>query len=248
VFSPDDRDRVKSALLAGAEHDDRIAAAALLGSSATASEDGWSDIDLALELAADGGLAVVLRDWTEKMYERHTAVHHLDVHWRDAVYRVFLLSESLQVDISFWPPGQLRPAGPRFRLLFGEVGEARPAGRPRPEHLIGMGWLYLLHGRSSIERGRLWQAEYMIGVARSNVLALACLRLDLPTRDARGVDDLPTELLAAAMRGWIGSPEVSRLRRALAATTELLLGETEHVNPELAARLGTTLRPIAAPS
>jgi hypothetical protein len=25
-----------------------------------------------------------------------------------------------------------------------------------------MGWLYALHARSSIARGRVWQAEYMI--------------------------------------------------------------------------------------
>jgi len=41
-----------------------------------------------------------------------------------------------------------------------------------------------------------WQAEYLIGAARHQVLALGCLRLGLTTRYAKGDDLLPCELTA----------------------------------------------------
>ncbi|HEY3186845.1 MAG TPA: hypothetical protein VGJ70_05195 [Solirubrobacteraceae bacterium] len=49
-----------------------------------------------------------------------------------------------------------------------------------------MAWLYGLHARTSIVRGTLWQAEYMVSAARDHVLALAALRHGLPTAYGRG--------------------------------------------------------------
>jgi hypothetical protein len=37
------------------------------------------------------------------------------------IYRVFLFPDGLQFDLSMTPTAQFRPAGPRFRLLFGEI-------------------------------------------------------------------------------------------------------------------------------
>src|SRR5262249_2399948 len=59
------------------------------------------------------------------------------------------------------------------------------------EGLIGMGWLYALHARSSIERGRAWQAEDMISGLRDQVLAPACLRPGVPAVGGRRLDRLP---------------------------------------------------------
>lgn len=42
------------------------------------------------------------------MYDDRDAVHHLDVSRWEIVYRVFLLGSTLQVDISFWSPGDER--------------------------------------------------------------------------------------------------------------------------------------------
>lgn len=239
VFSPEDRDRLKDELVSRARGDARIEGAALVGSSAGGHEDQWSDIDLALSVAADHD--ETMADWTAWMYESHDAVHHLDVAHGSAVYRVFLLSSSLQVDLSFWPPGQLRPIGPAFRLLFGAADAPSPAAAPEPPELVGLAWLYALHARSSISRGRVWQAEYMISGARGHVFALACLRQDLPTAQGRGIDDLPQEVAARLTPTLVRSVEVPELQRAFAALVDALLHEAEDTDPSLGQRLATPL-------
>lgn len=54
--------------------------------------------------------------------------------------------------------------------------------------VIGLGWLYALHSRSCIERGKVWQAEYMISAIRDQALALAALRHRLRATQGRGFD------------------------------------------------------------
>ena len=239
MFSPEDRDLLRGELVSRARSDARIDAAALLGSSAAGREDEWSDIDLALSVAADHG--DTMADWTAWMYESQDAVHHVDVAHAGAVYRVFLLRSSLQVDLSFWPRGRLRPMGPAFRVLFGEAGDPSPSAPPEPADLIGFGWLYALHARSSISRGRVWQAEYMLSSARDRVFALACLRRGLPTAEGRGMDDVPEEVAARLAPALVRSLEVPELRRALAALVDALLREAAETDPLLAQRLAAPL-------
>ncbi len=239
MFGPEDRERLKDELVSRARADARVDAAALVGSSAAGREDRWSDIDLALSVAADRD--ETMADWTAWMYEAHDAVHHLDVVQGGAVYRVFLLSSSLQVDLSFWPHGQLRPIGPAFRILFGEAGDPSPSAAPEPSELIGLGWLYALHARSSISRGRQWQAEYMISGARDHVLALACLRRGMPAAHGRGMDDLPQEVTDRLAPALVRSLEVPELQRAFAALVGALLREAEESDPSLGQRLATPL-------
>ncbi len=106
-----------------------------------------------------------------------------------------------------------------------------------------MGWLYALHARSSIDRGRAWQAEYMISSTRDQVLALACLRHGVPAVQGRGIDSLPREVTQALAPALVRSLEISELRRAFVAVTEALLVETEQHDPGRAVRLAGPLRP-----
>ncbi|MEJ7783887.1 MAG: hypothetical protein WKF96_03720 [Solirubrobacteraceae bacterium] len=245
VFTAEDREALRDQLVAAAQADRHISAAALVGSSALGREDRWSDIDLALCLASAGDRTQTIADWTDRMYQDHAAVHHLDVHRGEVVYRVFLLSSTLQVDVSFWPPGQFGAVGPNFRLLFGAAGDPVDESLPAPIELIGMGWLYALHARSSIARGRMWQAEYMISGVRDQVLALACLRHGVPAVHGRGMDSLPPGATAAVAPAIVRSLDVPELERAFAASTEALLVETERADPELADRLAAPLRELA---
>ncbi len=45
----------------------------------------------------------VAAEWTSRLYENHDAIAHLDIWSGSALYRVFLLASSLQIDLSFWP-------------------------------------------------------------------------------------------------------------------------------------------------
>ncbi len=164
----------------------------------------------------------------------------------ETLYRVFLLADTLQVDLSFWPSSEFGATGSGFRLLFGATAKQTPlASPPNPEELIGLAWLYALHARSSVARGRVWQAEYMISGMRDHVLALACLRNDLPTAHGRGFDRLPPEVPAAIEPALVRSLDIPELKRAFTVLTEALLGEAEEADAALAGRLAGPLRELA---
>jgi hypothetical protein len=135
----------------------------------------------------------VIAAWTARMYADHAAVAHCDIRRRETLYRVFLLRNTLQVDLSFWPAERFRATGPKFKLIFGSAKEADLSANDSTAELIGLAWLYGLHVRSSIARRRLLQAEYMLSSMRNRVIALACLREGFFTSEGRGFDDLSTD-------------------------------------------------------
>jgi hypothetical protein len=159
---------------------------------------------------------------------------------------VFLLSNTLQVDLAFVPQAEFRALGPTFRLMLGEAGEARSVPGPRAADLIGMGWLYALHARSSIARGKWWQAEYMVSGVRDHALALACLRHGLPAVHGRGMDDLPAEARAMFEGSLVGQLGERALSAAFGTAVEGLLREARNADGEVAARLERVLREMVA--
>lgn len=171
------------------------------------------------------------------MHTDHGAVDHLDVWSQATLYRVFLLTSSMQVDLSFSPGDSFAATGTSFRLLFGDANRPRPSSPPKPEALIGMGWLYALHARSSIARGRDLQALHMINGVRDHVVSLACLRHGLPTHQGRGVDDLPADIVASIARTLVRGLGRSELSTAFANAITVLIAEVEQIDPGLASRL-----------
>jgi hypothetical protein len=85
--------------------------------------DRYSDLDLTFAAADDAEVAVVLDDWARTLIEEDEAVHLVDLRRGPTTYRVFLLPGALQLDLSMTPAAEFRPAGPRFKLLFGGTSE-----------------------------------------------------------------------------------------------------------------------------
>ena len=241
MFTPPERERMRSNLLARATRDRRISGAAVTGSAAVGGEDRWSDIDLAFGVSDAGELPDVLADWTAHMYREYLALHHLDVHSGASIYRVFLLPSTLQVDLAFAPSTEFRALAPTFQLISGEANEPRHLPPPPPGDIIGFAWLYALHARSCIARGKLWQAEYMISGIRDNALALACLRHDLPAAHGRGMDLLPREVAAPLEASLVRKLETGELSRAFRIAIQGLLCEVRSIDEKLAERLQGTL-------
>lgn len=244
VFTPDERDRLRAALVSEAEADPRITGVALVGSAAVDREDRWSDIDLALCLDADADVDEVVRDWSGRVYRDHHVVHHLDVRSGATLFRVFLLHNTLQVDLSFWRPADFGATGPAFRLLFGAAADVPEVRPPAALHLVGTGWLHALHARSGIARGRVWQAEHMVSGMRDQVLALACLRHGLPAAQGRGVDDLPAEVTGPLGSTLVRGTDPAELVRAFRATVEAFLAEVDAADAGLASRIAPTMREL----
>jgi hypothetical protein len=227
VFTVEQRDALRERLLRLAEEDDRVVAGAAVGSLAVDRGDRFSDLDLTFGIADHVPLADVLDDWTRTLIDELDAVRLVDLERGPTTYRVFLLPDALQFDLSMTPGAQFRPAGPRFRLLFGETG-AGESDAPTPPiagDLFGWGVIYALHARACIERGRSWQAEHYVGAVRDHALSLACLREGVVAVQARGYDDLSAETLARFADAHVGAVERGALGAALAASVRALIRE-----------------------
>ena len=247
MFTPASRDALRQRLVGRAQADPSCTAAALLGSAARDEEDAWSDIDLALRLADGADVDAVLADWTDWLTSELDVADTLDVHASGAVYRVFLCDDSLQIDLSLWPSDAFRATnGEPLRLLFGEVLESDPAPDPDWRQPARMGWLYALHARSAVARDRGLQADLMLTSWRQSVLTMACLRLGLNPSHGRGAHLLPDELQAALTEARPASLATTDLRRALARTAALYLGELSRHDDEYAARLRPSMNEVGA--
>lgn len=245
MFTVDERDRLREQIVAAAREDQRIVGAALTGSSAAGNQDPWSDVDLFFGVANAEQLAGALADMTARMYRDHGAVHHFDVVAGPATYRVFLLSNTLQVDLAFTPASSFGAVAPTFKVLFGEPVERPPATPPAAMGLLDMGWLYALHARSCIERGRVWQAEYMISGVRDQAIAAACVRLGVPAVQGRGMDRLPPHEKDRFEGALVRSLDPGELRRAMRVAVACLVAEIAHVDVSLAARIEPVLTEVA---
>lgn len=243
MFTPEERQRLVDRLLEAGKSHPRITGGAITGSGSVDRLDRWSDIDLAFGVKEN--LDEVLAEFTDRMYRDHAAVHHTDVRTGSWIYRVFLLASTLQVDLAFAPEPDFGPRAPTFRLVFGSASAPQKTSPPDAEALIGMAWLYALHVRSSLERGKVWQAEHMLGGMRNQVLALACVRHGLPAREGRGLDQLPAEITAPLEATLVASLDPESLWRSFAGITAALLEEARALNPDLASRLTPTLEELA---
>ena len=237
MFSLEQRDALRERVLKLAQEDERVVAGAIVGSLAVDGGDRFSDVDLTFGIADQVPVLDVLDDWTRTLIDELGALQLADLQRGPTTYRVFLLPDLLQLDLSMTAAGAFRPAGPRFRLLFGETavdGPEQPAPVPGSlfiptpavaEDIFGWGVIYALYARTCIERGRLWQAEHYVGAVRDHALSLACLRRGLPPMQARGYDDLPAETLGRYEQAHVGAADRGALWVALGASVAALMDE-----------------------
>jgi hypothetical protein len=223
VFTEQERDRVRRWLLDRAEADERVVAAAIVGSEAQGQVDRWSDLDLTFGVST--GVDEVLSDWTSALVEEFGVAVLFDLPVESTVYRVFLFPGSLQVDLSFAPAAEFGSRGPAFKLLFGSAVE-HPAGpRPDASYLTGMAIHHLVRARICVERERFWQAEYWLGEARDLALMLACGNRGLESAHGRGYDALPADVRAGFEPALVRSLERAELLRALEMVVAAVLRE-----------------------
>jgi hypothetical protein len=240
MFSVEDRDRARAAVLELAGSDPRVVAGAELGSRALGPGDQWSDLDLSFGLAEGVAVEDVLADWTPRLEAELGAVHLFDLPHLGFSYRVFLLPGNLQLDVSLATASQFGALGPKFKLLFGSAVERTPPPPALAAGIFGLGAHHAVRADFCLRRGRPWQAEHWIHELRDEALVLACRRRGLETANGRGYDQLPPETLALAAASLAAGVEEEELRRALRSGVRLLLAEAEEV-AETAGRLRAQL-------
>jgi hypothetical protein len=110
MFTVAQRDDFVEQVLAIGQGDARIVAGAIVGSLAVGAGDRFSDVDLTF--AVSEPISPVLEDWTRLLAERFDALPLVDLERAPTIYRVFLLPEALQFDLSMTPAARFRPEVP----------------------------------------------------------------------------------------------------------------------------------------
>ena len=161
MFTLEQRDALCERVLGPADGDERVVAGALVGSLADDAGDRYPDVDLTFAIADGVDVGVVLDGGTRTLIEDLEAVRLADLTREPTTYRVFLVPDALQLDLSMTPAASFRPAGPRFRLLFGEAKDEPGAPTQTPPvgdlfiatpavagDIFGWGVIYALHARA----------------------------------------------------------------------------------------------------
>jgi predicted nucleotidyltransferase len=244
MFDVVSRDEVEDYVLRLARGDERITAAAVVGSRAHTDGDQWSDIDLTFAIADETAPAAVLDEWTAELRARFDGTPLFDLAAGPVTYRVFLLPGALQVDLSVTPTSRFAARGDAFRLLFGSANEP-VAAVPRDSTVtFGHAVHHAVRARVCIERERGLQAEYWISCLRNETLALASRRAGVEDWHARGAHLLPAETRERFAGALVRSLDPAELGRALHVAVGLLLDQSDEA-PALAARVREHLRAVA---
>jgi hypothetical protein len=245
VFSPDERTRIRSELIELAKADKRISGVAITGSLAADREDRWSDVDLAFGVNDVEDIESVISYYSLHMCGAYGALYNLAIKIGAWTYQVFFLPGTLQVDLGFAPSSEFRPLANTFKLISGTAHDLKAQPSPAPSQLIGMAWLHALHARTCILRGKLWQAEYMIGVVRDNALTASCVRLGLPYAHGRGFDALPAEIREPLLGSLVGRLELSELWKALDVAVHGLVKAAYLIDEKFAAHIESEILALA---
>ncbi|QBD83285.1 hypothetical protein EPA93_47920 [Ktedonosporobacter rubrisoli] len=246
MFTLRQRDGVRSYILEMAQNDSRVTGGALIGSTAAGTEDTWSDIDLTFGIASGNPIETVIADWTQALAQEFGVLDYFDLYVRSSIYRVFLLPNGLEADVSVTPEDDFGAYGPHFHTLFGKAQRLQSTPSADIRHIIGLGWHHVLHAHSSIERHKPWQAEYWISEIRNHTFELSCIRLGERSAHRRGVDKLPVAVTNPLANTLVRSLEEPELRRALSAATACLIREIEQYDTTLGARLKPLLYEFVA--
>lgn len=240
------RGAIRTRLLDWARQDPRVAGAAITGSAAGDAEDDWSDIDIFLGVAGVEPHEV-LHDLSSRLYGELGALHHFDLTAGPALYRAFFLPDgALEVDVGLTPIEEFRShGGAPFRVVFGDPRPATEAVLVDVDHLAGLIWHHVLHGRSSIERGRPWQAEHWISATRDHVLTLASQRFGQATAYAKGADSLPKPVTTPLEQALVRGLDPDELLRALRQVTRAAIAELREQAPTVVDRLEAPLLELA---
>jgi predicted nucleotidyltransferase len=246
MFIMKQREYVRNYVLEMAQADTRVTGGAILGSTAAGAEDKWSDIDVTFGITSGIAIETVIDDWTRVLEREFGVLNSFDLRSGSSIYRVFLLPDGLEIDISVTPEEDFGARGPHFHTLFGTAQPLKATPPPDTNHIIGLSWHHVFHARSCIERKKFWQAAYWISEVRNHTIALTCIRLGESAAYGRGVDKLPTAVTSPFVDTLVRSLNEPELRRALAAATMCLIDEIERWDAALCIRLKPLLLEFGA--
>ncbi|WP_405207230.1 hypothetical protein [Aquimarina sp. LLG6339-5] len=230
MYSIKERIEVQELIIDFAKSNSKIIDCAIVGSESVGNNDQWSDIDLTFGYEDKADIENILREWSKMMLERFSANILFDISFGESIYRVFLLPNALQVDLSFTPSEYFGAITNRFKLIFGKQKEKEFKSLPEINDIVGYAILFALKTRTSIERKNYWQAEYYLSKSRENVMVLKCLKENLNPFDGRGFDELPVDFLLQIQNALIIELNRPNLQNGLKTLTQILIEELSSID------------------
>ncbi|GAA0725756.1 hypothetical protein GCM10009430_31900 [Aquimarina litoralis] len=230
MYSKKDRIKVEKQIIDFAKLDSNIIDCAIVGSKSVGNDDKWSDIDLAFGYEIDADINQILRYWSKIMFESFGANKLFDMSYKESLYRVFLLPNALQVDLSFTPSDHFGAITDNFKLIFGNQRKREFKSLPEINSIAGYTILFALKTRTSIEREKYWQAQYYLTKCRENTMILKCLKENLNSFDGRSFDELTPSFLNQIQNTMINEPNKRNLENALKSMIHILIKELSTVD------------------
>lgn len=224
------RIEVQKQIIDFAKSDSNIIDCAIVGSESVGNDDKWSDVDLTFGYENDADVNQILRDWSKMMLEVFDANKLFDLSYKESLYRVFLLPNALQVDLSFTPSEHFGAITDNFKLIFGNQRKREFKSLPEINSIAGYTILFALKTRTSTEREKYWQAEYYLSKCRENIMILKCLKENLNSFDGRSFDELPPRFLQQIQNTLIDEPTKQNLENGLKSTIQILIEELSTVD------------------
>lgn len=230
MYSIQDRNYVQNLIIELSKNDTRITDCAIVGSESVGENDKFSDIDLTFGVKNDINISQILNEWNDLMSERFDANVLFDLPYEESIYRVYLLPNALQVDLSFTPHKNFGAITTRFKLLFGQSSEREQKRPPELPNVFGYCVLYALKSRCSTERKKYRQSFHYLNELRNNLMILKCLTLKTNPFDGRSYDELPISFLNKIKRTLAKDVKQSDLNNSLKNLTTILTEEAELLN------------------
>jgi len=227
------RQVVLSSLETALQEDEKIAGALLVGSGATGFIDELSDLDLAVIVDDSADTLTVFRRWDATLHRILPVLWSFsDVRGPEIGLYGLLLSDFLEVDISFQSYQALSARSPNWRVLFDRTGaivsamQSLTSTKEEPSldeayfRRLDSIWHYIIHIAVCIRRGHMWRALHYLEELRNRTVELEGMLCNRRTQHFRDVDDLPKERLAGLETTLVGSMEYSEIVRAFLAAVD----------------------------
>lgn len=230
MYSKEERDEIQNSIIALAQKDNRIKDCAIVGSESIGKHDKWSDIDLTFGIDDETEISQILSEWNAIMFANFNANVLFDVEYKESIYRVYLLPNALQVDLSFTPTQNFGAITNAFKLIFGKANHRQHKPEPELSSILGYSILYALKSRCAIEREKYWQAIFYLDKFRENIMTMKCISLHLNPFDGRSFDELPNSFLNKITTGLTGELNRDTLKNSLRSFTKILIQEIKQDN------------------
>lgn len=218
LYTADDRESVKTFITGLFTQAPDIIALTLIGSAALNYIDELSDIDMMSVVSGEENIAATMDFISRGIREKYDTLCFVQLDKRNL--QVYLLSNYLELNISYYTPETLKAKNDAYIILFDKSDGVKrimestydlySAGQPAKSASLyeeklaeysEQTWHFLFHAAIAIKRNQLWRAVCEMNYARNYIIDLKGLRhLGGIGNRQKDVDSIPANELTLLQR------------------------------------------------